>query len=109
MRKAILDAGMFPAMMRALHPTQSPCGGTGRRAGFKIPFPLEVSVRFRPGAPSSYLANLSAYFDEIVMRCCIVCPEHWSNLYMSLALDGDKILHSKITRVYDVKLLKPVL
>ena len=28
-----------------------PCGGTGRRAGFKIQFPLEVGVRFSSGAP----------------------------------------------------------
>ena len=28
-----------------------PCGGIGRRAGFKIQYPLDVSVRVRLGAP----------------------------------------------------------
>jgi hypothetical protein len=32
-------------------PSYCPCGGIGRRAGFKIQYPLDVSVRVRPGAP----------------------------------------------------------
>ena len=54
---SLLDGEKLRAIMRRCHahrmiiPSQCPCGGIGRRAGFKIQYPLDVSVRVRLGAP----------------------------------------------------------
>ena len=58
-----LDGRTLDAMMRHCHvhhmiiSSQCPCGGIGRRAGFKIQYLLDVSVRVRPGAPLDFFVS----------------------------------------------------